>query len=155
MKTALSILVNIAIPHLAGFIGSYFTISNIKSWYVHLNKPAFNPPNWFFSPVWLTLYTIIGVSFYLFHKDNSFKNKNIYYLYAVHIALNAIWSILFFGMHQIGLALLDLVLLIITLLVLMRYFYQLKYRASFYLMIPYLLWLCFACILNLSILILN
>lgn len=148
------LLLHISIPHLAGFIGSYFTIPNINTWYFYLNKPSFNPPNWIFSPVWLTLYTLIGISFYLFHKKDKFKSKNVYFLYGFHIFLNCIWSILFFWMHQILFALIDLLLLITTLIILMKYFYKLQ-KISFYLLIPYLMWISFATILNYNILILN
>lgn len=154
MNSFLTLLLNITIPHLAGIIGSYFTISNIKTWYFYLNKPSFNPPNWIFSPVWLILYTLIGVSFYLFHKKNQFKSKNIYILYAFHMFLNCIWSILFFEMHQILFALIDLFLMIVTLIILMKYFYKLN-KISFYLLISYLIWISFAFLLNYNILILN
>lgn len=154
MNSFLNLLINILIPHLAGVIGSYFTISSIKTWYVYLNKPSFNPPNWVFSPVWLTLYTLIGISFYLFHKKDQFKSKSVYFLYAFHILLNGIWSILFFGMHQIAFALIDLFLMIMTLIILMRSFYKLN-KISFYLLIPYLAWISFAFVLNYNILILN
>jgi benzodiazapine receptor len=154
MNSFLILLLNIAIPHLAGIIGSYFTISSIKTWYIYLNKPSFNPPNWIFSPVWLTLYTLIGISFYLFYKKDQFKSKDVYFLYAFHIFLNCIWSILFFGMHQILFALIDLFFMIIILIPLMKLFYKLN-RISFYLLIPYLIWICFAFLLNYNILILN
>jgi benzodiazapine receptor len=148
------LLLHISIPHLAGMIGSYFTIPNINTWYFYLNKPSFNPPNWIFSPVWLTLYTLIGISFYLFHKKDKFKSKNVYFLYAFHIFLNGIWSILFFGMHRIEFALIDLFLMIVTLIILMKFFYKLN-KVSFYLLIPYLFWICFAFLLNYNIFLLN
>ena len=154
MNSFLTLLFNISIPHLAGFIGSYFTIPNINTWYFYLNKPSFNPPNWIFSPVWLTLYTLIGISFYLFHKKDQFRSKDVYFLYGFHIFLNCIWSILFFGMHRIGLALVDLFLMIIMLITLMKYFYKLQ-KISFYLLTPYLMWISFAFVLNYNILILN
>ncbi len=154
MNSYFTLLVNILIPHSVGFIGSYFTIPNIKKWYIFLNKPYFNPPNWVFSPIWSILYTLIGLSFYSFHKVNNFKRKKIYFLYAFHIFLNGIWSILFFGMHNINLALIDVFLIIITLIILMKSFYNLN-KISFFLLIPYLIWICFAFILNYNILVLN
>jgi benzodiazapine receptor len=152
--SALKLTINILIPHFASIIGSFFTTSNIKGWYASLNKPWFNPPGFIFSPVWLTLYTLIGISFYLFYKKDNFKTKNIYFLYAFHLFLNCIWSILFFGMHQVLFALIDILLMLTSLLILMKYFYKLN-KASFYLLIPYFIWLCFAGILNYNILILN
>jgi benzodiazapine receptor len=154
MKNYFSPLINIILPHTAGFIGSYFTIPSIKTWYVNINKPSFNPPDWIFSPVWLSLYTIIGISFYLFHKKNKFKSKKVYYIYGFHLLLNALWSIIFFGMHEILSALIDLILIIITLIILMRYFFSLN-RISAYMLVPYLIWICFAAILNYNILLLN
>jgi len=154
MRQFFTLVSNIIIPHLAGIIGSYFTIPSIKTWYVGLNKPAFNPPNWIFSPVWLTLYTLIGISFYLFHQKDKFRTKIIYFLYSLHLLLSCAWSILFFGVHRIDLALLDLFLMIVTLIVLMKYFYKLN-KISFYLLIPYLCWIVFAFLLNYNIFILN
>lgn len=154
MRKYFTILINITLPHLAGFIGSYFTIPNIKTWYVNINKPSFNPPDWIFSPVWLSLYTLIGISFYLFHKKDRFKSRKVYIIYGFHLLLNAIWSIIFFGMHEILFALIDLILIIITLIILMRYFFSLN-RISAYMLAPYLIWICFAAILNYNILLLN
>jgi benzodiazapine receptor len=154
MKGYYSLLVNIILPHSAGFIGSYFTISSIKTWYVTINKPSFNPPSWIFSPVWLSLYTLIGISFYLFHKKDKFKSKKVYIIYGFHLLLNAIWSIIFFRMHEICFALVDLILIIATLIILMKYFFA-SSRMSFYLLIPYLMWVCFAAILNYNIWMLN
>ena len=154
MKNALSIFINLLIAHSAGFFGTCFTIPSIKSWYIYLNKPLFNPPSWIFGPVWSTLYTLIGISFYFFHKNNQYKDIKIYILYIFHIFLNAIWSFIFFKQHEILIALFDIFMMIITLLILMKYFYKLQ-KISFYLLIPYLMWLCFAFILNFNIWLLN
>jgi benzodiazapine receptor len=154
MKPFLSLIINIVIPHFGSFIGSFFSVAGIETWYIHLNKPSFNPPNWIFAPVWTILYTLIGVAFYLFHKKDQFKTKKVYILYAFHIFVNAIWSILFFKMHQLELALIDIVLMIVSLIILMKWFYN-SNRLSFYLLIPYIAWLCFAFLLSCQILILN
>lgn len=150
----LSLFINILIPHLAGIVGSYFTIPNLKSWYSSLNKPVFNPPDYIFTPVWLTLYTIIGLSFYLFHRKNKYKMKIVYFVYIIHIFLNGVWSIIFFGMHNISFAFFDICLIIFTLVILINYIYKVSKVASF-ILIPYLIWCCFAAILNYQIFILN
>ncbi len=147
-------LTNIVIAHLPGIIGSYFTVPSIKIWYAHLNKPSFNPPNWIFSPVWLTLYTLIGIAFYYFHKKNQFRTKKTYFLYGIHLFLNAIWSILFFKMHMIGAAALELIFMIVTLVLLMKIMNR-ESVLSARLLVPYLVWITFALVLNINIYLLN
>lgn len=153
VKDKISLIVNIAIPHIVSVIGSS-AMSTDWTWYRNLNKPSFNPPSWVFGPVWFTLYTLIGIAFYLFHKKNQFQDKKVYALYAFHMSLNGIWSWLFFGLQQMNIALADILLMIFTLLCLMRTFYV-KSRKSFYLLVPYLLWSCFACILSITIIAIN
>jgi len=92
------LLISIIICELAGVVGSVFTISQINKWYIHLNKPSFNPPNWIFGPVWTTLFVLMGISLYLVWQENKKKKKAII-IFAVQLLLNILWSIIFFGMH--------------------------------------------------------
>ncbi|MFA6605337.1 MAG: TspO/MBR family protein, partial [Patescibacteria group bacterium] len=117
-----------------------------------LNKPSFNPPSWIFGPVWTTLYILMGIALYLIWQEGLKKAfvKNSFILFIVNLVLNSLWSITFFGLQNPALAFLVIVLLWITILVLIIRFYRINKLAS-YLLIPYLLWVSFASVLNFSI----
>ena len=122
----------------------------MNPWYSLLNKPIFNPPDWVFGPVWTILYLMMTISVWLYwHTKN--KEMNTIYAYFIHLVFNATWSITFFAFHNMILALVILIVLIIILIVRFKRVNLL----SAYLMIPYLLWCCFALILNTSLVILN
>jgi len=141
---------------LAGFVGSLFTFESIPTWYATLNKPFFNPPNWIFGPVWTLLYIMMGVSLYLVWTANTKKAEKQQGMknFIIQLALNAIWSIVFFGMHSPFLALLVIVVLWIMIFQTIKYFRQISKTAA-WLLIPYLAWVSFASLLNLSIMLLN
>lgn len=141
---------------LVGIISTPFTLSAIPSWYNFLNKPSFSPPNWVFGPVWTTLYFMMGVAAFLIWKK-SFKKKPVtealtYFL--IQLFLNFIWSFLFFGLRSPLLGLIDIIVLWVFILVTMIKFFKLSKPAA-YLLVPYLLWVSFATVLNLFIVILN
>ena len=137
----------------SSLIGGLVTISFKEPWYSTLVKPSFNPPDWVFSPVWSTLYLMMTISIWLYwHTKN--KEMNTVYIYFIHLVFNSSWSIVFFVYHNIVLALIVLVMLISLIIVLIIRFGRVK-KMSGYLMVPYLLWTCFALILNTSLLILN
>jgi len=145
----------ILISQLAGIIGSLFTITSTNSWYTTIIKPSFNPPNWIFGPVWTLLYLLMGISLYLILTTKKSKNRKIgLYLFFTQLVLNTLWSILFFGLHSPLAAFIEIILLWISLLLTIKYFYKVNKKAS-YLLIPYILWVTFAAILNLSIVIIN
>lgn len=146
----------IIICQLAGIIGSFFTVSSVSTWYQTLNKPSFNPPSWLFGPVWITLYFLMGISLYLvWRKELKTKTyKTALTIFAVQLVLNALWSILFFGLKMPGIAFIEIVLLWISIILSMIYFYKIS-KASTYLLIPYILWVSFASILNFAIYYLN
>jgi tryptophan-rich sensory protein len=133
----------------AGIVGSIFTVNSIQNWYVFLNKPSFSPPNYLFGPAWTLLYLLMGISLYLVRK-NKFAVK----LFLVHLFVNAIWSIIFFGMRNIGLALVDILIMWFMIIVVMIMFYTVKKQAS-YLLLPYLMWVTFATVLNYAVWVLN
>ncbi len=145
-------LLLIMICALAGFIGSKFTQTGPDSWHAQLIKPVFNPPNWLFGPVWTTLYILMGIALYLAIR-NKVEKKGII-LFASQLVLNTLWSIIFFGMHNILLACIEIIILWIFILLTIIEFYK-KSKTAAYLMIPYILWVSFASILTLSIYILN
>ncbi|MFA6307736.1 MAG: TspO/MBR family protein [Patescibacteria group bacterium] len=148
IKLSAAILMSLA----AGAIGSAFTFTGIDSWYQYLNKPSFNPPSWIFGPVWTTLYILMGIALYLIWQEGLKKAfvKNSFILFVVNLVLNSLWSIAFFGLQNPALAFLVIVLLWVSILVLIIRFYRINKLAS-YLLIPYLLWVSFASVLNFSI----
>ena len=141
------------ITYSASFIGGMATISFKEPWYSQLIKSNFNPPDWVFGPVWTILYLLMTISIWMYwHSKN--KEMNTVYIYFIHLVFNATWSIVFFAFHKIILALLVLVVLIALIINLIIRYRRVTMMSS-YLMIPYLLWCCFALILNTSLIILN
>ncbi len=147
-----SFLFIVLITFSASAMGGFVTTSFKEPWYSQIIQPSFSPPSWVFGPVWTTLYFLMSLAIWLFWIN--FKNKKVLYIYFVHIFFNAIWSIIFFGFHQIFLALLNLIIILIFIIWLMNIYYK-TYRLSFLLMLPYLLWSTYALILNGSIFYLN
>ena len=141
------------ITYSASLIGGLATINFKEPWYSQLIKPSFNPPDWIFAPVWTTLYLMMTVAIWFFwHSKN--RNMNTVYIYFIHLIFNTTWSIIFFVFHNIFLALIILIILIVLIIILIVRFKNVNLLST-YLMIPYLLWCCFALILNMSLLILN
>jgi benzodiazapine receptor len=139
----------------AGGIGAVATYPSIPTWYAGLVKPSFNPPNWVFGPVWTTLYFMMGVALFLVWKrPKSRERDRVVALFFVQLALNSLWSILFFGLHQPWLAFADILLLWGGILAFILSSFRLS-TASAGLMVPYLLWVSFATMLNLAIAHLN
>ena len=138
-----------------GILGSIFTIPSITSWYIHLNKPFFNPPNWIFGPVWTALYLLMGVSLFLVLEKKLKKQKNfLIALFTIQLSLNFLWSFIFFGWHLPMAALVGIVFLWISIALLIVDFWKFSKPASL-ILIPYLCWVSFASILNLFIVLLN
>ena len=155
MKNIFKLVISILIPLIIGFLGSFFTSSSVDSWYTTINKPSFNPPGWIFAPVWTTLYILIGLSFYLVWRGNfGMKRKKVISVYFFQLFFNLLWSVLFFGLKSPLLGLIDIIVLLIFIVVNTVIFYKISKTAG-YLLIPYLLWVSFATILNVSIFILN
>ena len=141
---------------LAGIIGSVFTFQAIPGWYAQLVKPEFSPPNWVFGPVWITLYTLMGISAYMIYKKG-FEKKNVKLalsFFGGQLILNALWSILFFGLQSPLSALVCIIALLLMILATMVLFWRISKNAAL-LMIPYVLWVSFASILNYFIWALN
>ncbi|NDK07941.1 tryptophan-rich sensory protein [Candidatus Gracilibacteria bacterium] len=155
MKNIIRFIISVLIPILIGFTASFFTVSGIDSWYVDLVKPFFNPPNWIFGPVWTILYIMIGISFYLVWKEGFGNNKTrLLVIYFIQLSLNFAWSFSFFYFGNPLLGLINIILLLIFIGLNIKVFYDVKKWAG-YLLIPYLLWVMFATVLNFSIFILN
>lgn len=141
---------------LVGIAGGVLTAPAIPTWYVTLNKPAFAPPNWLFGPAWTLLYLMMGIAFYLIWRQGWKKKKNreAGRYFGWQLLLNSLWSPVFFGLRSPELALFLIVIMWGMIVVTIKKFYPLS-RAAGYLLLPYLLWVSFATLLNAGIVVLN
>ena len=154
MKKGAKLSVSILLPLIIGGISGYYTTSNIQSWYVTLIKPSFNPPNYLFGPVWTSLYIIMGISFYMIWSSTKSNKNKLIGIYLFQLVLNFLWSFIFFKYHAIGIAAIEIVFLWLSILTMIIMFYKNNKWAAF-INIPYLLWVSFASVLNISIYLLN
>jgi tryptophan-rich sensory protein len=155
-KKILKIFISIVLCQMAGFVGSIFTTSSVNTWYPTLNKPFFNPPSWLFAPVWTLLFALMGVSLYLVWEKGILK-KNVrkaVFIFFIQLILNVFWSILFFGLQSPFYAFIEIIILWIAIFFTIMKFYRISKPAA-YLLIPYILWVSFAAVLNFSIYVLN
>ncbi len=142
------LIFSLIIPLSVGAVAGMFTSQSVPTWYASLNKPSFSPPNWVFGPVWTTLYILLGISFFLIWKENPSKQRNLAItVFAIQMLLNFAWSFIFFYFHLIGAALIEIILLWISIVAMIYLYYKIKPIAAF-MNIPYLLWVSFASILN-------
>ncbi len=154
MKKGAKLSVSILLPLIIGGISGYYTASNIQSWYVTLIKPSFNPPNYLFGPVWTSLYIIMGISFYMIWSSTKSNKNKLIGIYLFQLVLNFLWSFIFFKYHAIGIAAIEIVFLWLSILTMIMMFYKNNKWAAL-INIPYLLWVSFASVLNISIYLLN
>lgn len=147
---------SIAVCELAGVIGSIFTFPALTEWYAALQKPAFAPPGSIIGPIWIVLYFLIGVSLYIVLLKNREEKivKRGLALFVGQLALNALWSFVFFGIRSPGYALIEILFLWLSIFLTIYMFYKIDKRAA-YLLVPYLLWVSFAAFLNYGIWMLN
>ncbi len=151
-SSIIRLIIACAVSLSAGLIGPLVVAGNFTTWYSTIEKPAFTPPNWVFGPVWTILYLLMGIAAFLVWQKGlggaAVKVALIWFL--VQLALNASWTPVFFGLHHIGLALVVIVLLWAAIVMTIFYFLRVS-RPAGALLIPYLLWVSFATILNASI----
>ena len=138
----------------AGAIGSWATVTNVRTWYPLLHKPSWNPPPWVFAPVWTTLYVLMGVAIWRVWRRQGPQAPRLVRAYFAQLCFNAVWSILFFGLKRPGWALVDIVVLW-TLLVWLLFGLWRSDRVAGGLWLPYVLWVTFATALNTAIVWLN
>lgn len=139
---------------LLGSASGFSTFDSLKDWYPTIVKPSWNPPNWIFGPVWTILYILMGISFArIWHSLHIQKTKAIKW-FGIQLSLNLLWTPLFFGAHSIGWAFVDIVCMLIAIGYTVFIFYSID-RPAGLLMIPYLLWVSFATMLNGTIWYLN
>ena len=156
MKYIIKLIVSIIACQFAGLIGSLFTAPAISTWYATLEKPLFTPPNWLFAPAWITLYLLMAVSASIVWKkglsDRPVKTSLVIFL--IQLILNALWSVIFFGLQSPLYGIIVIVALWIVILLTIIKFFRLSTLAGV-LLLPYIGWVTFAATLNVSIFILN
>jgi len=150
------LVIAIIICQMAGVIGSIFTSPSIPTWYATIQKPSFTPPGWLIGSVWIILYTLMGISLYLVWVKG-LRNKRVkesLLIFGIQLILNALWSILFFGLKSPLSAFIEIIILWFAILISIIKFHKISEKAGL-LLIPYILWVSFAAFLNLSIYLLN
>ena len=144
------LLSSIAIPNVGGFLSSLsISMKTLNEWYDTLELPSWRPPNWLFAPAWLVLYSLIGVASYLVWRTNKHDPfvGLVLLFYVLHLILNYLWSIFFFGLRDPQLGLFMIWVVNITALITAVLFYRVNKTAGL-LFLPYLLWLAYATALN-------
>jgi len=137
---------------LPGIVGGRFMPD---AWYASLQKPSFNPPGWVFAPVWTLLYLLMGISAWLVWKRGGWAGTGLALgVFAVHLVVNGMWTWFFFGLHRPDLAMANVVVMWGMIVAIIILFARHSVPAAI-LMIPYLAWVSFACVLNLYVWILN
>ncbi len=150
MTRIFRLILSLAIPLAIGAVAGMFTTDAIPGWYASLNQPAINPPNWVFGPVWTLLYILMGISLFLIWSSSPSQQKNLALaIFFIQLLLNFLWSFLFFYFRVIGLALVEIVILWLSIILMIYIFRKVKPVAA-YLNVPYLLWVSFATVLNAS-----
>jgi tryptophan-rich sensory protein len=151
----LKLVASVILCQIAGFLGSLFTTPAIPTWYATLKKPFFTPPNWIFSPVWISLFILMGISlFFVWRRQGHPQLRMALFFFFVQLVLNIFWSVAFFGLRAPLLGLINIVLLWFAILFTITNFLKVSKFAGA-LLIPYFLWVSFAALLNFSLWILN
>ncbi len=146
--SAFALVVFLAASFTAATVGGLATAESVKTWYPLLNKPDWNPPPWIFGPVWTALYVMMSIAAWRVYQKRNTQGANVTLaLFFIQLCLNALWSILFFGLHSPGFALIEILILWGLLFNLQLRFWTLD-RIAGWLWLPYLLWVTFASILN-------
>lgn len=155
MNKILKLILCIALTLLIGVLGGLATAAGVNDWYLTLNKPAFNPPNYLFGPVWTLLYILMGIGFYLVLQSGKSRERTLaVWLFCVQLFLNLLWSFIFFKLEMTGAAFIEILVLLTTIVIMIATFFKVN-RTAAYLQIPYVLWVSFASILTGFIWVLN
>jgi translocator protein len=148
MSNFIKLIISIIIPQLAGGIGAIFTSKSVATWYKTLKRPSLNPPDWVFGPVWTILFLLMGISLYLVWTSENVGGKKLaIWVFGLQLALNVLWSIIFFGAHRPDLALVEIFVLWLAILANIFVFCSISKPAGL-LLLPYLFWVSFAAYLN-------
>ncbi|MHC4294784.1 MAG: TspO/MBR family protein [Planctomycetota bacterium] len=150
-RSALEVVIFVAACFVVSGLGQLFVRDSVGQWYENLTKPAFTPPGWLFGPVWTFLYFAMGLACWaVWRKRGSRKVAVPIALFAVQLCLNAAWTPLFFGLHNVGAAFADIIALWAAIVLTTVAFFKVSKLAG-WLMIPYLAWVSFAAVLNFAI----
>lgn len=149
MKNGIKFLASLALPLAVGAVGGLLTRPEIAGWYRSIQKPSWQPPAGVFGPVWTTLYLLMGLAFYRVWQSPASpqQKKQAAVLWIVQLALNLCWSVLFFNRHQIGWALVEILVLWLAIVLTVFSFARVSKTAA-WLMVPYAGWVSFAVLLN-------
>ena len=145
-KNRRALLIFVLVTVAIGALGSFFTQPNIPTWYAQLNHPSITPPNWVFGPVWSTLYVMMAVAAWRVWRITGLASTEML-AWGIQLALNFAWSAIFFAMHRIGAAFVEIVLLDLAILYTLLLFWR-RDRIAGWLMVPYLAWTSFATLLT-------
>lgn len=149
------LIVCLAACFAAAGLGSLLTVPNLDGWYAHLVKPPFNPPNWIFAPVWTVLFVLMAVAMWrVWVRGDGHSRRYALTAFAIQLVLNVAWSAAFFALHAPGLAVLVIFALIAAIGATIFFFRRID-RPAAWMLLPYLAWVFFATLLNLSIFVLN
>jgi tryptophan-rich sensory protein len=156
MKKFGKLVCSVSVCLLTGFLGSFVTMDSVSTWYADLSRPSFTPPDWTFGVVWPILYVMMGISAFLIWNVGLDKRqtKVAIRLFIIQLVLNGLWTPIFFGLHLIALALVEIVLLWVAILLTLLAFWRIS-KLSAFLLIPYILWVSFAVVLNAALWYLN
>jgi benzodiazapine receptor len=155
VRAVVGLIVAIVTVFAAAAVGGAATSSSVGTWYAALQKPSFNPPAWVFGPVWTVLYLMVAIAAWLIWLKHGIADAQLpLALFGLQLALNMAWSVLFFGLRNPGLALVDIALLWLAIVATLVAFWRLSPAAGA-LLLPYLAWVSFAAILNYSLWALN
>ncbi len=174
MKNAAKFITSIIVCQLAGLSGLILATPAISGWYSYLQKPSFNPPDWIFGPAWTILYLLMGISLYIVWSKNwvvrdfgkfqrkawnhwseklwvgSWKKQNLIAIFILQLVLNALWTVIFFGLKSPGLAFFEILMIWFAILYTIVNFYRVSKLAAL-LLVPYISWVSFAAVLNLAV----
>ncbi len=151
VRDALALLVSVALCFAVSGLGGLITAQSVGTWYQDLAKPAFNPPDWLFAPVWTTLYLLMAVSAWRVWRQAGLRGgRTALVAFGVQLALNLVWSTAFFGLRMPGAALVVVLLLLAAIAVTLRLFWTAD-RTAGLLLVPLLAWVGFATVLNAAI----
>lgn len=154
MKAFLSLAFFVGISLMAGFLGSFATMDSVNTWYLTLVRPSWTPPSFVFGPVWTTLYVLMGTAAFLVSRSKKLGKYPVLWLFLAHLLVNTFWSIAFFGMHELLLSVIVILILLGLIVLLMRLFWRHSHTAT-WLMVPYLLWVTYATSLTIGFAVLN
>lgn len=148
MNKTLMLILCLVLTLSVGSIAGIATSQSVDTWFVNINKPWFNPPNFIFAPVWTTLYVLMGISLYLILQSPKTSQRKIAItVFLIQLFLNFCWSFLFFKYHWLGVAFIEILLMWLSIISMIVIFLRVNKTAAV-LQIPYLLWVSFASILN-------